>query len=99
MVCLKINVRKIFNIFKKEKYNTEIQEIVKKQKEPDEPWFYCTLCNKFMKYDELINGCKCRHCSSDLFVVPWNEFTDLLDSDIDYLFTEGNIAGFCYLGT
>ena len=43
----------------------------------DDPWFYCTLCFEFMKYSELIDGCLCRFCEKDLFIVPWSEFKNI----------------------
>ena len=42
--------------------------------EGDNPLFYCSLCSKPMKYSDLIDGCRCCLCKSDLFIILWNEY-------------------------
>ena len=60
-------------IFKK-KNQRKIKNKKNSNKKIDDPWFYCTLCSKFLKYSELIDGIECCFCEKDLFIIPWKEF-------------------------
>ena len=42
--------------------------------EGDNPLFYCSLCSKPMKYSNLIDGCRCCLCESDLFIILWIDY-------------------------
>jgi len=54
--------------------------ILKAHEKMKNPWFYCSLCSNFMKYSDLIDGCRCCFCDNDLFIVPGNEFTDYIEN-------------------
>ena len=76
-------MKSVMNLYTGFKHH--ISKIKPLQKEPtpmlptiDNPWFYCSLCEKFLEYTELIDGCKCAYCDNDMFIVPWNEYEDLL---------------------
>ena len=38
------------------------------------PWFFCTLCAKFLDYSEMIDGNKCCYCENEYFLVPWTDY-------------------------
>ena len=52
-------------LFKKHKTDFLIRtKIVGK----NEPIFYCTLCNKFSHFSDLIDGNKCPYCNEGIFL-------------------------------
>ena len=59
-----------------------------------DPWFYCSLCFKFMNFSELIDGCKCCFCENELFIVPWNEFEDIISQNRTSKLSESKITDY-----
>ena len=76
------NLKKIFKGKEKKPDGLEVQESTMS------PRFYCSLCSKFMNYSDLIDGCKCYFCDSDLFIIPRNEFKEMLSIDMSSPFSE-----------
>lgn len=56
------------------KLNGRAPENLKPTIEEDNSLFYCSLCSKPMKYSDLIDGCRCCLCESDLFTSLWIEY-------------------------
>ena len=57
-------------LFARKKKQTQVPEVHQKS---DDPLFYCLLCAKFLRFSELIDGCRCCHCDNELFLVPHDE--------------------------
>ena len=63
----------------KQRKKTDQSENIQKE---DNPLFYCSLCSKFMEYNELIDGYKCCFCDNDLFIILWNEYKKEMNRNV-----------------
>ncbi len=45
------------------------------------PWFFCSLCSKFLEFKDLADGYKCCFCDNDLFLISWKDYQKIKDKD------------------
>ncbi len=57
----------MINLLKNIYYRNQQNDIDIPKKIKD-PVFFCSLCSKKLKFNELIDGYKCSYCENDLFL-------------------------------
>ena len=72
-------LKKAIKSLKRKTKKTKKQEqprILDTHQKIEDPWFFCSLCSKFIQYSELIDGCNCCFCDNELFIMPYDEFKE-----------------------